>query len=128
MRNTAFVSALTLALAISATAFAQSPTAATKPTSPDAAKQPKANQQSAVTIEQLSQDLQKAGFTDVKVLEDAFLIQAKTKDGNPIVMSIGTNGLNALEISKPSVATQETTGQAHPSNSAAPGPSKPVQH
>jgi hypothetical protein len=125
MRNTVFVSALTLALAVSGTAFAQSPTAVTKPTAPDAAKQPR---QSALTIEELMQDLQKAGFTEVKVLEDAFLIQAKTKDGNPIVMSIGPNGMSALEVSKSSGASQETTGQAHPSSSVAPGPAKPVQH
>jgi hypothetical protein len=132
MRNTVFVSALTLALAVSGTAFAQSPTAVTKPTAPDAAKQPKANQQSALTIEKLKQDMQKAGFTEVKVLEDAFLIQAKTKDGNPIVMSIGPNGMSALELSKSSGASQETTGQARPSSGVASGPAKPdtkpVQH
>ena len=51
-----------------------------------------------LTVEKLQQDLQKAGFTDVKVLEDAFLIQAKTKDGNSILLTIGPNGMNALEV------------------------------
>jgi hypothetical protein len=87
------------------------------------------------------QDLQKAGFTEVKVLEDAFLVQAKTKDGNPIVMSIGPHGMSALEVSNPSGAGQpqttaqkpQTAGQAPPSTGPAPSspasaPAKPAQH
>ena len=65
MHKTMFVSALTLALAVSGTAFAQSTTTAAKPASPDASKQQKVNPQSALTIKQLTADLQKAGFTDV---------------------------------------------------------------
>jgi hypothetical protein len=42
--------------------------------------------------------LQKAGFTDVKVLQDSFLVQAKTADGNPILMTIGPHGMSALEV------------------------------
>jgi hypothetical protein len=34
----------------------------------------------------------------IKVLQDAFLVQAKTKDGNPILMTIGPNGVSALEV------------------------------
>jgi hypothetical protein len=119
MSNTVFVSALTLALAVSGTAFAQSTTGAPNPPSPGAANQQEAKQQPALTIEKLTQDLQKAGFTDVKVLEDTFLIQAKTKDGNPILMTIGPNGMSALEVSNASGTGQApTTGQA--ANSASP--------
>ena len=129
MHTTLFVSALTLALAVSGAAFAQSTTGAPNPSSPDAAKQQKANPQSVLSIEKLKQDLQKAGFTEVKVLEDAFLIQAKTKDGNPIVMSIGPNGMSALEMSTPSSASQPpTTGQAPKDANPASGPVKPAQH
>ena len=103
MTNIVFASALTLALAVSGTAFAQSTTGANPP-SPAATNQPKANQQSALTVEKLQQDLQKAGFTDVKVLEDAFLIQAKTKDGNPILLTVGPNGMSTLEVSNASAA------------------------
>lgn len=127
MRNTVFVSALTLALAVSGTAFAQSTTTAANPPSPDAAKQTKAHQPSVVTIEKLTQDLQKAGFTDIKVLEEAFLIQAKTKDGNPILMTMGPNGMSALEMSKSNGGTQERTGQPAPANTPA-APAKAAQH
>jgi hypothetical protein len=101
MHKSVFMSALTLALAVSGTAFAQSTTGATNPTPPAAAKPQKADQQSALSIEKLTQDLQKAGFSEVKVLQDAFLVQAKTNDGNPILMTIGPNGVSALEVSMP---------------------------
>ena len=125
MNRILFVSALTLALAVSGTAFAQSTPAAANPSPPVAAKPQKA-EQSALTIDKLTQDLQKAGFSEVKILQDAFLVQAKTKDGNPISMTIGPNGVSALEVSKVSGATPDSTVQAHPdSNSAA---VKPAQH
>jgi len=125
MRNTVFMSTLALALAVSGTAFAQSTTGATNPPSPNATKQETASQQSVLTIDKLKQDLQKAGFSEVKVLQDAFLIQAKTKDGNPILMTLGPNGMSALEMS---VSSGATTGHAHPDNSPASVPAKPAQH
>ena len=125
MRNTVFMSTLALALAVSGTAFAQSTTGATNPPSPNATKQETASQQSVLTIDKLKQDLQKAGFSEVKVLQDAFLIQAKTKDGNPILMTLGPNGMSALEMS---VSSGATTGQAHPDNNPASAPAKPAQH
>ena len=125
MRNIVFMSTLALALAVSGTAFAQSATGATNTPSPNAAKQQNASQQSVLTIDKIQQDLQKAGFSDVKVLQDAFLIQAKTKDGNPIMLTVGPNGMSALEMSNSSGAT---TGQTHPDNSPAPVPAKPAQH
>jgi hypothetical protein len=115
MHKIVFMSALTLALAVSGTAFAQSATVATNPAPAVAAKTPKVDQQSPPTIEKLTQDLQKAGFTDVKVLEDAFLVQAKTKDGNPILMTIGPHGMSAIEASMPSA------------KNSAPAPAKPTQ-
>ena len=125
MRNTVFMSTLALALAVSGTAIAQSTTGATNPPSPNVTKQQNAGQQSVLTIDKLKQDLQNAGFSEVKVLQDAFLIQAKTKDGNPILMTIGPNGMSALEMSNSSGAT---TGQAHPDNNPASAPAKPAQH
>jgi len=125
MRNTLFVSTLALALAVSGTAFAQSATSAANPPSPDATKQQNSGQKSILTLDKVTQDLQKAGFSDVKVLQDAFLIQAKTKDGNPIIMTIGPNGMNAMELSK----STQTTGQAQSDNSPATStPPKPTKN
>ena len=121
MRNTLFASTLAFALAVSGAAVAQS---ATSPPSPDTAKQQSAGQRSAPTIDKVTQDLQKAGFTDVKVVEDAFLVQAKTKDGNPIIMTIGPNGVSGMEMSK----STQTTGQVHSDNSPATPAQKPTKN
>jgi hypothetical protein len=124
MPNIVFASVLALALAASGSAFAQSTTSAPNPPSPIAANPQKTNQPSALTVEKVTQDLQKAGFTDVKVLEDAFLIQAKTKDGHPVLMTLGPNGMKTLEMSNAS----DANGQAQPANKVASGPAKSAQH
>ncbi|MGA2997585.1 hypothetical protein [Bradyrhizobium sp.] len=115
MRNTLFASTLAFALVVSGAAFAQSTSSATNTSSPDTTKQQSSGQRSPLTIDQVTQDLQKAGFTDVKLLEGAFLVQAKTKDGNPIIMTIGPNGVSAMEMSK----SRQTTGQVHSDNNPA---------
>jgi hypothetical protein len=128
MHKAAFVSALALALTVSGSAFAQSPTSNPNPTSPNATTQPKADQQSTLTVQKVTQGLQTAGFTDVKVLEDAFLIQAKTKDGNPVLMTIGPSGMRALEVSNESPSQAPTTGQNAPTNSLNSAPGKSTSH
>jgi Protein of unknown function (DUF1236) len=112
MNKIMFASALALTLAASGTAFAQPASDAANPAPPVAAK-PQNAEKSALTIEKLTQDLQKAGFSDVKVLEDAFLVQAKTKDGNPILMTFGPNGMSALEVSAPNTQALAKGGNAN---------------
>jgi hypothetical protein len=41
--------------------------------------------------QQLTNNLQQSGFTDIKVVADSFLVQAKDKSGNPVTMFIGPN-------------------------------------
>ena len=82
-----------------------------------------------MTIGKLTQDLQKAGFTEVKVMADAYLIQARTKDGNPVVMTLGPDGVTALEMSNSIGNVQpETTGQATPNSKFGTEPVKPAKH
>ncbi len=53
-----------------------------------------------LTINQLKQDLEKAGFSDVKILQDSFVVQARDREGNPTVMSLSPSGVLAIsEIS-----------------------------
>ncbi len=49
-----------------------------------------------LTISKLKEDLQKAGFTDIKIISDSFVVQAKDKDGNPTVMTLSPNGVFAI--------------------------------
>jgi hypothetical protein len=128
-----FLPALALTLAVSAPALAQTQTGATPSSAPAAAMPqttatPKTADRSALTIEKLTQDLQKAGFSGVVVLEDAFLVQAKTKDGNPILMSIGSNGVNSLEMTNLSGTNQNGFVKANPDGSAPSASGQPAQH
>jgi hypothetical protein len=125
MKKIMVMSVLTLSLAATGSAFAQSPTGATNPAAADAAKPQQADQRSPPTIEGITQDLQKAGFSDVKVLQDAFLVQAKTKDGNPILMTIGPNGVSALEFAKANGAMPGHTMQTSPDKAPTSVPTKP---
>jgi hypothetical protein len=123
MNKIVFVPALALALAASGAAFAESPTGPTPPSPPVAATPQKAAMpqkadQSALTIGRLTQDLQKAGFSEVKVLEDAFLVQAKTKDGNPILMTIGPHGMSGVEFSNVNGTSQNRAPQTSDKSSA----------
>jgi hypothetical protein len=133
MNKIIFLPALALALAVSAPALAQSPPSASLSSAPAAAMPqttatPKKADRSALTIEKLTQDLQKAGFSEVVVLDDAFLVQAKTKDGNPILMSIGSNGITSLEVTNLSGTDQDNSLKANPDSSAPSASGQPAQH
>ena len=49
----------------------------------------------------LHDDLTARGFTDVKIVPQAFLISAKDKDGNPLVMLVGPNSMTVLSGAPP---------------------------
>ncbi len=67
-----------------------------------------------MTIQKLKSDLQNAGFSDVKIMSEAFVVQAKTKDGNPVVMTIGPHGFSAFEA----VQNTASSAQASAGNSS----------
>jgi hypothetical protein len=46
--------------------------------------------------EQLTTNLQKSGFTDVKVMADSFLIEAKDKAGNPVTMFLSPGSFTEI--------------------------------
>jgi hypothetical protein len=133
MRKAALAFAFTAALAFTGAAAAQSPSTSGSPSAGAPGPQSTGstgNQTTGsagangahgtrpVTIAQLKQSLQQAGLTDVTVLEDAFVVRAKTQDGHPVVMTIGPNGVNAVEmLSGPSPTGQNGTGAASTSPS-----------
>ncbi len=92
--KTISLSALAIVLALSAPTFAQaasqdntqSPASATSQQNSQSA-QSRHHESNVLTVNKLKQDLEKAGFTDVKILQDSFVVQAKDKQGNPTVMS-----------------------------------------
>ncbi len=67
-----------------------------------------------LSVNKIKQDLQKAGFTDVRILADLFVVQAKDKDGNPTVMTLSPSGVFAIsEITKGN-ERQARAGAAQP--------------
>jgi hypothetical protein len=60
----------------------------------------------------MTQDLEKAGFTDVSVVPNSFLVQAKDRSGNPVTMFVTPNSMTAIVAQ-----TQTSSGTtADPSN------------
>ena len=131
MRST-FVSALALGMMLSGAALAQSSTGsstagsnATPPNS-QAGASSTTQQNHLLTVDKLKRDLRNAGFTDVRAVEEAFVVQAKTKDGNPVVMTLGPSGFSAIEAIKPggsnttgSTGSTGNTGSSNPPSGSA---------
>lgn len=65
---------------------------------------------SLMTRQKLVQELQGAGFTNVNVVAEAFVVHATTKDGNPVVMTIGPTGMTAFEAVRPGTAGAASSG------------------
>jgi hypothetical protein len=87
----------------SAAAMAQTPaTPSQQPSTPPAMNATPLRQE-------MTQSLQKSGFTDVKVVPDSFFVQAKDKSGNPVSMLISPNSVTEL------------VDAANPGSASAPG-------
>jgi PRC-barrel domain len=76
----AILLATTAAIALSSAAWAASDTANNQ-NNPNNQSNPKVRQE-------LTQMLQKSGYTDIRVAPTSFMVRAKDKDGDPVVMSI----------------------------------------
>jgi hypothetical protein len=86
---------------------AQSQTQSNQPTSS------KSQAQNQSIREQVQKNLQQAGYTDVKIMPESFLVRAKDKDGNPVMMVINPDSVTAItEINRGSESA--TTGSANP--------------
>ena len=86
------VATLAASLALSSVAFAQSSNSGSPGTGSSGGQQA-----SLATANKIKQDLQNSGFSDVKVVAESFVIQAKTKDGDPVVMTVGPHGMTVFE-------------------------------
>jgi hypothetical protein len=119
------VSLATAGLLVAPVAFAQStPPAAQPPAAANAhAEQTSSAGQHGDLQQQMKQDLQKAGFTDVSVLPNSFLVQAKDRSGDPVAMIVGPNSMTALVAQPSSTATNAdpATANADPAGSTAQG-------
>jgi hypothetical protein len=122
-----FLKGVAIVAVVASPAFAQSPNSPTSAQNParSSANQSVQNGETgsnAATAQKIRQDLQSAGFTDIKVVAESFVVQAKSKDGEPVLMTIGPRGMTVFEaMGTGSNSTSNTTG------SAASNPSNPPQ-
>lgn len=86
-----------LVVALTGAALAQTPGQGTQQAAAQASQPSSQTQANPMTVQKLKSDLQNSGFSDVKVMAEAFVVQAETKDGNPVVMTIGPHGFSAFE-------------------------------
>ena len=81
--------------------------------SPTAAHQNETENPATTTLrQQVANDLSKAGFTDIKVMPESFLVRAKDSKGNPVMMVINPDSVTAvteMDASK-NTATASNTG------------------
>jgi hypothetical protein len=102
----------TLAILSAVTAFAAAPAFAadTSSNSMNNTSTDSSSQANASHIGQsLRQDLTKAGFTDIRIAPEAYIVHAKNSSGDPVLMRIGPDAVTEL--------TEVPTGANHAANS-----------
>lgn len=88
------------------------------------------NGQAAMHIGQhIRGDLSKAGYTDITIMPTSFMVRAKDKDGNPVMMVISPDSVTAItqeesEANTASTANHNAAGATPSPNST--GDSQPV--
>src|SRR5271155_5614007 len=98
--------AASVLLLCQAGAIAQTKTPATQPGSTPSINETQSTMPNASTHgslrAQVRDMLQKEGFTDVRVVPSSFMVRAKDKDGNPVVMSISPDSFTEVsEVGSP---------------------------
>jgi hypothetical protein len=81
---------------------------------PSAKAQPPASDAKMMTQAKVTTSLQQAGFKDVQILDESFLVQAKTADGTPVVMMINppseTAGSGSSNSTSPPTGSDSSNG------------------
>lgn len=88
------LTAAALSLGLAMPAFA-----ATNTTANEAGTNQSANAQSTPSMplqHKIRQELAQGGFTDIQVMPQSFLVRAKDRDGNPVMMMINPNSVTAV--------------------------------
>jgi hypothetical protein len=82
------------------------------------------NQKQPTIRSQIQQNLQSAGFTDIRIMPSSFLVRAKDRDGNPVMMVINPDSFEAVtEVGRPGTQQQGSQQPGGTTGSAASTPS-----
>jgi len=82
-----FIFAMGITLALTGASLAQSSAQGQVPAS---------KQNTATVQQQVKQNLAAAGFSDIQVMPESFLVRANDKNGNPVMMIINPDSLTAV--------------------------------
>jgi hypothetical protein len=106
---------------VTSPAFAQSPGAQSQSAASGKDVQGGASAANVPAVQKIRQNLLDAGFTDVKVMAESFVVKAKSKDGDPVLMTIGPRGMSifeAVNAGNPGPNSGNTTGQGSGNDSS----------
>ncbi len=102
----------------SSAAFAQSTNAPSANSEAAGARAGAANAQAQASpsgpiVQRIRRNLEQAGFTDIQLMPSSFLVRAKDKDGNPMMMVINPDSVTAVsEIGGGNQNSGKTTGMS----------------
>ena len=117
MKHTSIVAAAILAT-VSSVALAQTNSARTATTDQTTrSSDPNRLADQHNLRQQVLDNLQQAGFTDVKVAPESFLVEAKDRSGNPVTMFIGPHSF--AEVKTIGASSQPNNNNNNASNSNA---------
>jgi hypothetical protein len=113
-----FLATAAVAAALISAAHAQSSTSTSSPSSPSLNSS--TGQQTQNIPQEIRQKLSQDGFTNVQVVPGSYLVSAKDKSGDPVVMVIGPHSMTIMsEI--PGANGSSTTGSSSSGSSSSGG-------
>lgn len=110
MKRTPLIAAAVLTAASAAAITLSSPTLSSAASGCSSAKA-----QASSLPQQMTKNLRESGFSNVKVMPNSFLVQAKDKSGDPVRMFITPNSMVEITIHKKSqnaVVTPKSRAEA----------------
>jgi hypothetical protein len=117
--------AAAIAIVSASTAFAQGSPNAPAP-NPSANQGPQAQTKQPIR-QQVQNDLAQAGYTDIKIMPESFLVRAKDKSGNPVMMVINPDSITSITEVNRRGSNNTTTGSAAATGSSN-GPHDPAKN
>jgi hypothetical protein len=115
--------AAAIAIVSASTAFAQGPAP-----NPSANQGPQAQTKQPIR-QQVQNDLAQAGYTDIKIMPESFLVRAKDKSGNPVMMVINPDSITSITEVNRQGSNNTTTGSAAATGSSSSnGPHDPANN
>lgn len=119
-----FLATAGLALAFALPAAAQSTQSPSHPSSSSTSpgqQSSSAGGQNAVAIQQhMKQDLEHAGFTNVQVMPESFLVRAHDKQGRPVMMVVNPDSVTAItQVSGAGQSGSASSGNSKSSDNGA---------